>query len=264
MVELVYTLVLEASAERLESSSLSGGTKFLSDNFKIYYEHMNILLMGCSWAVPNYFGLPGDPPETHSEFLLKELGHEIHNCGLNAGSNLLSLERAKKYLSGEEIDHPAMIGRIKKHNPNPIDLVIWFHTEPGRDVGVINPTGKTINQQLNEICNVTYKSYADFFKNLNCKIAVIGGCSDIHPLIYQYIQPDFCLPSWQTRLIGKGSMGFGMSAKTTPTIEDVNFLDNALTVLDRMRASAYFPDGGHPGKKAHQELIDQLASVFKI
>jgi hypothetical protein len=225
---------------------------------------MNILLMGCSWSVPNYFGLPGDPPETHSEFLLKALGHEVHNCGINAGSNLISLERAKKYIKGEKINHPAMLGTIKKQNPDPIDLIIWFHTEPGRDIGVIDPAGKTISQQLTEICDVIYKRYSEFFNSLNCKVAIIGGCSDIHPLISQYIQPDFCLPSWQTHLIGKGSMGFDMSSKTTPTIEDVDFLNNALAVLERMKSSAYFPDGGHPGRKAHNELIDKLTDVFKL
>ena len=225
---------------------------------------MNILLMGCSWSVPNYFGLPGDPPETHSEFLLKALGHEVHNCGINAGSNLVSLERAKKYLKGEIINHPAMLGKIKKQNPNPIDLIIWFHTEPGRDIGVIDPAGKTISQQLTEICDVIYKNYSEFFNRLNCKTAIIGGCSDIHPLIHQYIKPDFCLPSWQTQLIGKGSMGFDMSAKATPTIEDVDFLNNALAVLDRMKTSAYFPDAGHPGEKAHKELIDTLINVFRL
>lgn len=226
---------------------------------------MQILLLGCSWSVPNYFGEPGDPAETHTEFLLKSLGHSVHNCGLNGGSNLQALNRARQYVQGNLIHHPAHIEQaIHWENPGDIDLVIWFHTEPGRDIDIISTEGKSIARQLNELCSIIYKQYAEFFNTLNAQVAVIGGCADVHPILYDYITPDFCLPSWQQKLLGASTMGFDLASGTTPTEEDIELIDNALKVIDLMKKSLYFPDNGHPGAAAHKELVELLAEKFKF
>jgi hypothetical protein len=227
---------------------------------------MQILIIGDSWSVPNYRDPNGDPKETHSEFLLKNLGHTVHNCGMNGGSNFGTLDRAKVYLSGKEIGHPAHLpnqGMIRTDQEK-IDLVIWFHTEPYRDIHLISPTNKTIDQQLHEICGIIYREYKDFLDSLNAKIAVIGGCSDIHDTLYEYITPDFCWPSWQKKLLGIGSMGFNLSSGTTPTENDIQLLDNSLKVIQAMMESSYFPDNCHPGKQAHKELVEALLEKFSL
>lgn len=227
---------------------------------------MQILLLGDSWSVPNYRNKEADPKETHSEFLLTNLGHTVHNCGMNGGSNITSLDRAKEYLKGGVIGHPA-------HLPNQvmqltslvkIDLVIWFHTEPYRDIALITTENKTIDQQLHEICSIIYQEYKDFLDSLNAKIAVIGGCSDIYDTLYEYITPDFCWPSWQKKLLGIGSMGFNISSGTTPTENDIQLLDNSLKVIQAMIESSYFSDGAHPGKQAHKELVKALSEKFNL
>ena len=69
---------------------------------------MNILILGCSFGVPNYYDThPTGMKKHHTEFLLRDKGHVVHNCSQNAGSNLQTLERANTYLSGLPIVHPA-------------------------------------------------------------------------------------------------------------------------------------------------------------
>ena len=134
-------------------------------------------MIGDSWSVPNYHDPNGDPKETHIEFLLKNLGHTVHNCGMNGGSNFGTLDRAKVYLSGKGIGHPAHLpnqGMIRTDQEK-IDLVIWFHTEPYRDIHLISPTNKTIDQQLHEICGIIYREYKDFLDSLNVNFHKISN-----------------------------------------------------------------------------------------
>ena len=42
-----------------------------------------ILLLGDSWGVPNYNGLPGISPDQHTEYLLINLGYEVVNFSMN-------------------------------------------------------------------------------------------------------------------------------------------------------------------------------------
>jgi hypothetical protein len=226
---------------------------------------MNILLMGCSWGVPNYYGLPGDEPETHLEFLIKKLGHNVLNCSLNGGSNLSSLNRVSTYfLEKKDIDHPTSDPAFQciKYDPKFIvDKVIWFHTDPGRDSHVINRFNKSINQQLEQICRFTYKNISNFFEKLNFQsIAIIGGCADVHTCITEYFRPEFLLPSWQQELIGRSARTWNMqTGLPIPTDEDISIIEKSLAAIHLFEEKRdIFPDGGHPGRIAHKQLFDKL------
>lgn len=232
---------------------------------------MNVLLMGCSWGVPNYFGPPGDDPETHTEFLLQNLGHKVLNCSINGGSNLSSLYRVNEYfIEKKDIAHPTAVPKFEdiKYDPNFIvDKVIWFHTDPGRDVVIINRYNKSIEKQLEEICRITYKKVAETFKQLKIKdITVIGGCADVHPCITDYIKPKFLLSSWQQELIYKSARTWNMeTGLANPTDEDISIIQqslDAIYTLDKKRN--IFPDGAHPGKIAHKKLVEKLISLDLI
>jgi hypothetical protein len=138
---------------------------------------MNILILGCSFGVPNYYGgSPTGMKEHHTEFLLRDKGHVVYNCSQNAGSNLQTLERAKKYLNGMAIVHPAYHQNpptdqfvnqfIQCKNIKALDLIIWFHTELSRD-GIH--------------ANTVYSKFTEFFSTHNAKVAVIGGAGDVLP-----------------------------------------------------------------------------------
>jgi hypothetical protein len=226
---------------------------------------MQILLLGCSYAVPNYFGPPGDPAETHTEYLLKNLGHTVHNCSMNGGSNLKSLSRAKDYLAGQPIKHPAHRDQtLCWKDPEKIDLVIWFHTDPMRDFKETAVSDLTLTEKLETVCKVIYQSYSMFLNQLNAKTAVIGGCADLHPTFYQYMVPDFCLPSWQTMLLGVGCQGVKFPMGGIPDERDLPLIESALKVIESMEKSSQFPDNHHPGKFAHQALVDLLSDKFQL
>ena len=233
---------------------------------------MNILLMGCSWGVPNYSKLKGDPPETHTEFLLRKLGHNVYNCSENGGSNLSTLYRAAKFLNGGYTVNAGGhdFGQMENVPNLKIDLVLWFHTDPGRDIDMISTTDKSISQQLEEICLLTYKNYSLFFEQLKCKIAIVGACADVHPTIKNHIPTDFLLCSWQQELLGISTSFFRIeTGLKVPSEEDIMLTENAIKVFDAMNQNKLmFPDGGHPGALAHRGLLrslrEQLANITAV
>jgi hypothetical protein len=217
---------------------------------------MNILILGCSFGVPNYYGPPGVPAEHHIQFLLTNAGHIVHNCAKNNGSNLESVNRAKTYLSGGSIDHPAygsseqVVGYTVA-----VDWFIWFHTEIYRD--------------SDSDARKIYSRYAKFFAEHNSKIAVIGGAGDTYPCLTEYIQPDFYIPSWRKYLLGddlpisntlwtKTAIINGNQSKE----EKINQIDSDLLIRKRLQQSEYFPDGSHPGTYPHLDLFSQLQKIF--
>ena len=231
---------------------------------------MNILLMGCSWAVPNYFGPPGDPIESHMEFLLRRQEHVVFNCARNGASNLHSLDRAKELIFERNfIDHAGLPTHfIKIDGDIKFDLVIWFHTDPGRelkfDKDIIDNTNKSSREQLDELCAITYKEYNKFFEELNAKVIIIGGCSDLNPIIHDYIKTNFIIESWQQILIGKGSETFTIvSGSNPPADEDIEIVNETLEVAKLMNDRRdLFPDGGHPGRQAHLDLFNFIDKNF--
>jgi hypothetical protein len=216
---------------------------------------MDILMLGCSYGVPNYFGPASWPESIHTEFLLKDKGHQVHNCSINGGSNLDSLNRAIRYLDGDTIQHPAYKDKIIQcDSPIKIDAIIWFHAELTRDSTV----------STSEI----YTRFAKFFNTINKPVAVIGGSGDVDFEFINYYQPDFFVPSWRRSILGiatplTNSLSSADSIKHSnlTTEQKLHLLDNNLQVLDMMAASEHFPDGCHPGAKPHKDLVEQLISA---
>lgn len=220
---------------------------------------MNILILGCSYGVPNYYGPPGVPPEHHIELLLKSQGHTVHNCSLNGGSNMQSLARAHCYLNGESILHPTndkKFSPLSCKNVGRLDLIIWFHTELVRD---------------KESPEIVYQCYSDFFNVIKTKIAVIGGAGDIEADIHQYFTPDFFIPSWR-RLILQNSLPLTNTLSSADSIDSSEktkeeklqtVIDN-LSVIRAMHQSPHFPDDSHPGTWPHQDLLQRLMDAKLI
>jgi hypothetical protein len=226
---------------------------------------MNILILGCSFGVPNYGGSGTGLQEHHTEFLLLDRGHVVHNCSQNAGSNLNTLERANRYLSGLPIVHPACeIGNANKYqnqfieckNIEPLDLIIWFHTELSRD---------------GRYANTVYSKFAEFFSTHNAKVAVIGGAGDVLPEFLTMYTPDFFIPSWRRLILGKDvplsntlSDARSIDNSTLPLIEKLKIVEDNLTLIELVNQSPHFFDGCHPGQWPHQDLVDRLIGAKLI
>jgi hypothetical protein len=218
---------------------------------------MNIVILGDSWGVPNYYGPPGVDAKYHTEFLLRELGHTVTNCAANGGSNIDSISR---------------VGNCNA------DLIIWFHTELTRDIDLVNPT--TLDETIEQLGHLTYKKAAELKSEIGAKFAVIGGCATLHPLLFTYLKPDFYITDWVSEICNVNLPPCYTNYKITPKVykgmkskelsdyvtdsKDIllTHYSNILNRLKYMKRSGHFPDGGHPGIQPHADLVNTLKNTL--
>jgi hypothetical protein len=248
---------------------------------------MNILISGCSFGVPNH---PGGPfkfsEQLHTEFLLKDLGHNVYNCSLNGGSNLQSIEQAFDFLNGKTLPYKNF-GNLSTP-PTNIDLIIWFHTQIHREYRFLFPLKDDVMLRdpmvlenykvknnnfygiLEEVAALTYSEFGKLQKMTNSKIAVIGGAGPVHDCITEHIQPDFLIKNWiseilsydvdaiyETSILKRIDHVMSIDLKT-------KLVDASILTLDLMKKSKEFYDGGHPGEGPHKKLVEQLVDKFNL
>ena len=228
---------------------------------------MNILILGCSFGVPNYYDThPTGMKKHHIEFLLRNRGHVVHNCSQNAGSNLQTLERANAYLNGLPIVHPAYHQNpptdqfvdqfVECKNIEALDLIIWFHTELSRD---------------DIPATTVYSKFAEFFSIHNAKVAVIGGAGDVLPEFLTVYTPDFFIPSWRRLILGKDvplsntlSGANSIDNSSLSLTEKLKIVEDNLDLIELLKQSPHFFDDSHPGEWPHKDLLDCLINAKLI
>jgi hypothetical protein len=239
---------------------------------------MNILIIGDSWGVPNYFGSPGIDKEYHTEYLLRNLGYNVYNCSRNGDGNISSLERAKQFLLGFPISHPAGTHPnfpklydydISVDSPNPkIDYIIWFHTEFFRN---FDPTNMMLDQAILESANLQYSIISEFVKEQYAKLIVIGGQCPVRKELYNYIKPYFVIEDWRSEIIGKKLPEVYTLSRPESWLNSIidgtdfklELIEKHHTILRAMQESDDFPDNCHPGIKPHMELTKTLSELLK-
>ena len=210
---------------------------------------MNILILGCSFGVPDN----GCPAEFHTENQLTLLGHTVYNCARQGASNLESLIITQSLLENE---------------PLKIDWIVWFHTELVRDIGFL--CTDTYSPTFNEAAAAVYKEYKKLIQKTEAKIAVIGGAGPVHPILFDYIQPDFCIPSWFNEILNL-TLPQIQTLSRLDVIEKMQGIGNDIKlkillqheeILNALEASDDFPDNYHPGARPHIELAQRLHKTF--
>lgn len=233
---------------------------------------MNVLILGCSFGVPNYFGPPMPSPEDHTEFILRSFGHNVINCAKNGGSNLDSLRRGYDFLSGKPVTHPAHKNQIVQGIKNqPVDWIVWFHTELYRDFSSLPNRTNLFELDSVALAEITYQSYRDFQHKTGAKLAVIGGAGDLHHCFDKYFSPEFVIRSWRSEILGTDIISSNtlwqqeyFNYSKDPVEEKLMRLESNLDLLDLMSTSADFPDGCHPGSRPHRELSEKLHAIFQL
>jgi len=231
---------------------------------------MNVLILGCSFGVPNYIRPPGVPPEDHTEFILCDFGHNVINCAINGGSNLDSLKRACDFLSGKSIIHPAYKNQtLQGIADQPIDWIVWFHTELYRDFKNLPNKTNLYEHDHASLAKMTYQAYKDFQRKINAKLAVVGGAGDLHKCFDEYFTPDFVIRKWKSEILGIDTTSDLLWQQeyfdhSKDSIEQkLKHIESNLDLLDLMNASDDFPDNIHPGSKPHRKLSEKLHKIFQ-
>lgn len=212
---------------------------------------MNVLILGCSFGVPGN----GCPEQYHTENQLKDLGHTVYNFSIRGAGNLETLDSGIKFI---------------ETNPNfKVDWLVWFHTELIRDNEEL---GKKTSKyySLDYLSKLVYNEYAKFIRTLNCKIAVIGGAAPIYPNFFDYITPDFCIPSWFNEILNLELPQIQTLSKPEAVAaaqgigswDKLKVLERHEEILNALEASEDFPDNYHAGMRPHIELSKRLHRVM--
>jgi hypothetical protein len=161
------------------------------------------------------------------------------------------------FLSGQMISHPGFKNRFvsKPDHIEKIDCVVWFHTDFLRD------TQRTRITKIDRLASHTYSEYSKFFKELGCRLVLIGGNWDLYPTYIDYFSPDFVITSWKSLILDIPSQDIDADDFEAP----LKFIDRQI-YLQTLAAKNHpaFPDKSHPGGLAHARLVDLLCSVENL
>ena len=225
--------------------------------------NMNILIIGDSWGVPNYppYDLNlqhyGDPPETHTEFLLRAQGYTVTNCSINASGNLKTILAGIKYAETE-----------------PVDWIIWFHTEMLRD-SYFNDFDKKnyrISELIESIAEIVYKKFHELRSITGARSIVIGGQAPVLDLFHRYSSTEFIKSDWRSEILDRQlPVVHSLCANhlldndfCIDSIKDkIQLLDQHKLILDAMDQSEDFPDRCHPGRDPHRKLVEWILKIFE-
>ena len=227
---------------------------------------LDVLIIGDSWGVPNYppqyYGLKdrqhiGDPPETHTEFLLRELGHRVTNCAINASGNYRSI------LEG-----------LRHADQHSVDWIIWFHTEMLRDshLDQLDRRPYHIDQLRDQVAARVYVLFEQLRLKTGARVAVIGGQAPVLASFYDLSRADWVIDDWRSEILGLDLPC--VHSICTPNLVDqdlcldpvedrIRLLDQHRLILDAMAASPDFPDLCHPGRRPHLQLTQRLAQLMR-
>ena len=211
---------------------------------------MNILILGCSFGVPEN----GCPAEMHTENQLRLLGHNVYNCARGGASNLESLAIGKQFL--------------ENNSAVDIDWVVWFHTEIGREF--VSEKYHSYIYDIEKMAQIIYENYSKFLKSINAKVAIIGGAAPVYPNLFGHINPDFCIPYWfeeilnlqlpETQILSK--IELIEKFQCTGPDQKIKILEQHEEILNALYASEDFPDNYHAGGRPHIKLAQRLHDIF--
>jgi len=220
--------------------------------------HMtNIVIIGDSWGVPNHGGPPGAPADSHTEILLRNLGYNLINFSENGDSNDNALTRAHNYVN----------------QGNPVDWIIWFHSEMIRERHLFNPYEPyRINEAIQQISEYVYRKFEALRVKTQAKTIVIGSQAPVLDTFSEYAFSDYIIKDWRSDICGRqlpmvqslGQIDLVESTANLATLEEkLDLLTKHKIILDAMKESSDFPDGAHPGIDPHKKLTQYIDNLIK-
>jgi hypothetical protein len=238
---------------------------------------MKFFIMGDSWGVGEWEWqdkILHSIPNTGLDYYLTNLGHTVKNISAGSAGNFGQLRHAY-YTLEEHSDY---------------DYIIWFHTEPLRDIQQIlidDPDegqryfpNFNINQfdwSLHYILNENYKYAQMIYNKFKIPFVIVEGQSPAASLddsytfmsnrinwLQELLELNFSPPlnsfgSWQK--LEKIFEHYQMDMKQYVLTHEVE-LDNIKIIEDKAKLSDKFPDSGHPSRQCFEQLAHRLADML--
>lgn len=240
----------------------------------------NIVIIGDSFGVPNWYGPPGTPPEHHIEFFLKDIKHngarkyEVTNLSINGSNGKTHISQLKKF--------------IALHPLTRIDHIVWFQNSSLnfclhliRTPLNMHRTLDTLRESLIEI----YKETVQVKKQLTAKWIAIGGSTPIPEFFNDYNIHDYIIQDWRARILKERlppayalhtgdifAHGHGVTNiykiinnefnMESPDLKQI--ITKNLESIQKLIVSnkELFPDAIHPGLAPHLALSKELDTYF--
>lgn len=241
---------------------------------------MNFFILGDSWGVGEWRqdnGILFANPNTGLDFYLTQLGHTVKNVSAGSASNFGQLRHAYWTLKETGYNY---------------DYIIWFHTEPIRDIEQIiiqDPHDGNIyypdfdisnfNNALRYVNKQNYQYAQTMFDEFKIPFILIGGQTPIDPQIDQYTFAKYKIDNWLAELAG---INFQIPYSTVGSLNKIkrildyynisfkkfvlnNFDEvNKITLIeDILKTHKNFPDGGHPSRHCFLELANYIVELIQ-
>jgi hypothetical protein len=238
---------------------------------------MKFFVMGDSWGVGEWEWkgkILHSVPDTGLDYHLLKLGHTVKNISAGSAGNFGQLRHAY-YTLEENSDY---------------DYIIWFYTEPIRDIQQIlidDPDEgqrffpkfniNELDQSLHYILDEDHKYAQMIYDRFNIPFIIIGGQCSVDlldrslPFVYdkiewlqELLELDFIPPlnsfgSWQK--LEKIFEHYQFDMKQYVLTHEVE-LDNIKIIEDKAKLSDKFPDSGHPSRQCFEQLAHRLVDML--
>lgn len=224
---------------------------------------MKILITGDSWGKGEWgWDANGNYCNTHPglQAYLEHDGHAVTNVSRGMGSNLDAYRACQKALEKDEFD-----------------VIIWFETDPLRDLKpenyhAIRYQFKTYRELLDESSKLRDRSYKDF-GSLGQPIRCIGGSSKIDASMMSSYENLLPLISSITELLLDGYEHPELWASDWIFLIDRQFDIASINEFLKQKQkqdklatykNLFWPDGQHPNRHAWQLVYDHIKPILNL
>ena len=220
----------------------------------------DIVIVGDSFGVPWNV----NPPEYHTEYLLKELGYNVTNLSVAGTGNRQHMLKLLNY---------------SLSNKAP-DFIVWFHNNSYANVMLWDTKDSTETRSFSqefEIANITAYNMALNLKNkFKCPWYVIGGAGFLPDIFFKYNIHDEFINCWRSQILNDDLPALPIYSYTLDTryiLHELNsdsteyknyLIKHAKIISDKLKGEKeLFPDGHHPGIQPHVKLTMTIHEWIK-
>lgn len=238
---------------------------------------MNFLIIGDSWGLGEYSiqnNIMSLVANSGIDYYLATHGHTSKNLSVGSASNFGQLRHCRTLLESD----------IKQGE---IDYIIWFHTEPIRDIsdtiiddiidGPIQfPKFSQLESFDQAMAYINYQNYVfaqTIYDTYKIPFITVGGLGKIHNSIKEFTFSKHIIISWAQEILGSSELPDNVLSRDREKelISRLKFNhESIISVINQsqyyrelLSNSSEFPDGLHPCTDQYRKLTQRILSLIK-